>query len=753
MTTTWTIIGLRHQWEHPVIGWLLLPAGVILSAFACWRAAQAPYLDDGTRRFWRHLTMACGLFLGGIVANTVDAVGGTAPSQRIGPITLTWYLAVLAVTLWALLRLPSWQRTRSDWLRFSLDACVVLVTSTAMVWHFSLRDHQQWTAQTGSAGAMLAIVVVGCISGVTFVKVAFAGAGRLNRRALHILAGGSAASTVAGSLTPFFNDYPYLSTSLIAVPVATLSIQLAAVAQIRDSGGEPRERRRSRWGVGIPYLAVVAMNVLLLTTGPANAAESVIVKIGAVVSTVLVLIRQITVLHDNRRLLDTVDGNLTELRRFQEELTYQASHDHLTDVANRTSLDAHLDRLLTGGTPVHVALLDLDNFKTVNDRLGHRTGDRLLQTVSARLTATVGAHGLVARLGGDEFAVVIFDAGAAPVTALLDRVLTALHRPVEEIGSLPRYSASIGVTQSRQDDTPEELLRRADVAMYAAKELGGGRVHWFDAAMDDRAADSARLSADLEQALTHGEMFLLYQPIVELPSHRRAGVEVLLRWRHPQRGLIAPDVFIPMAERSGLILDIGLWVLENACRQGALWQHRYGDDAPAKVSINVSALQLAEPGFVADVEDILARTGVDRSRLMLEITETAVLDSGPALAAVRELRQRGLRVALDDFGTGQSSLSLLLDCPVDVLKVDKSFVSGSAVSNAGAAIVEGLIGFTSRLHLEAVAEGVETTEQAEHLHSAGYRLAQGYLFGRPIPAEAVEAAIDETVKKKSLSVG
>ncbi|GAA1649896.1 bifunctional diguanylate cyclase/phosphodiesterase [Actinoplanes couchii] len=741
LSTAWTVVGLWHQWAHPVVGWLPLPVGITLAAYACRQASKAPNIDAGTRRFWRHLAVACGFYLGGIVANTVDAVGGPTPSQRITATTLVWYLAVLGIVLWALLRLPSWQRTRSDWLRFSLDACVVLVTSSALVWYFSLHAHPQWAARTGSGGAMLVIVAVGFISVATFVKVAFAGAGRLNRRAVHILAVGSAASTVAGSLTPFLNDYPYLSSTLVAVPIGALGIQLAAIAQVRDSGRPPRARRRSRWVAGLPYLAVVAMNVLLLATNSAYPGENDIIKIGAVAITVLVMVRQILVLRDNRRLLETVDSNLTALRGFQAELTHQASHDPLTGVANRTSLDTHLDRLLSSGTPMHVALLDLDNFKIVNDRLGHRTGDRLLKTISARLTETVGGNGLVARLGGDEFAVVLPGAEAMQVTVLLDRVTTVLRQPIEGIGSLTGCAASIGVTTSWAGDTPEELLRRADVAMYAAKEQGGNRLHWFDAAMDHRAAESARLGADLEHALARGEMFLLYQPIVELPSHRHAGVEVLLRWKHPLRGLIPPDVFIPMSEQSGLIIDIGRWVLENACRQATTWQREYGDDAPEKVSINVSARQLAEPSFVSDVEDILTRTGVDRSRLMLEITETAVLDSGPALAAVRELRRRGLRVALDDFGTGQSSLSLLLDCPVDVLKVDKSFVSGSAVGNAGAAIVEGLIGFTSRLHLDAVAEGVETFDQAEHLHSAGYRFAQGYLFGRPMPAEAIEATL------------
>ena len=730
----WLLVGLAHEWARPVLGWLPLPLSAALAAYACHRAARIPGLDAGTRRFWRHLTIASVLFVAGIVANIVDAVGGAEPSQRIGPVTLAWYLSVLGVVLWALLRLPSWQRTRGDWVRFALDACVVLITSGAFVWHFSIRDHDRWTAQTGSAGAMLAIVVVGFVSMVTFAKVAFAGAGRLDRRALHLLAGGSAVSTVFGGMSPFLIDHPALSSSMVAVPLAALSIQLAATRQARGDGRPPRPRRRARISV-VPYLAVVAMDALLLTAGDSEG-----LRVSAVALTVLVMARQFAALRENRRLLTTVDANLTQLRRYQDQLTHQATHDRLTGVANRTWFEEQVGLLLTAGRSFHVALLDMDDFKVVNDRLGHHTGDALLTVVSDRLTAAVGAGGTVARLGGDEFALILTEP-AARLEPLLTAVVSVLRDPPALAGSLVRSVASVGVTAARPGDTAEELLRRADVAMYAAKALGGDRWHWFDPAMDEQAQQTARLGADLLGALGRGEFFLLYQPIVELPAGRPAGVEALLRWRHPSHGLVSPDVFIPLAEQNGTIVELGRWVLENACEQAARWQTGYGADAPAKVSINVSARQLAEPGFVDTVEAIIARTGVDRGRLLLEVTETAVLGAGASLEAVRRLREHGLRVALDDFGTGQSSLSLLLDCPVDVLKVDKSFVSGAAAGQAGAVIVENLIGFTDGLRLEAVAEGVETAEQAERLHAAGYHLAQGYLFGRPMTARDIEARL------------
>ncbi|MCY1144381.1 EAL domain-containing protein [Actinoplanes sp. Pm04-4] len=732
----WLLIGLGHEWSYPVLGWLPLPAGAALAGYACLSAARSRKLDPATRRFWRSLALAAALFGAGTVSNAFDALGGPQPSQRIGSVSMVLYLSVMGVVIWALLRLPSWQRTRGDWVRFTLDAWVVLVAGAAFVWQFSIRGNQEWVTASGSTGAVLVMVAVGFVAVVTFLKVALAGAGRIDRRALHLLAGGAALSALFGGLTPFLGEHPYLSSSFAAVPIGSLGMILAAGQQLRGGGRASLPRSHQRLSV-VPYLAVLAMIGLLLSTGGGDPA----VRIATALLTVMVMARQVYALIENRRLLTTVDANLTQLRDYQDRLSHQATHDPLTGVGNRALFEEATGLLIGGRAPVHVALLDMDDFKNVNDRHGHHTGDELLVLVSRRLRAVAGPQGIVARLGGDEFAIVLRDLEPVHVEEILNRVLAALREPPGLAGAPVRGVASIGVTTARPGDTPGDLLRRADVAMYAAKAAGGDRWQWFDAAHDEQAQEEARLGDDLDLALLRDEMFLLFQPIVELPSGRPTGVEVLLRWRHPTLGLVPPDVFVPLAERTGRIVDIGRWVLENASRQAALWQHRYGERAPAKVSINVSARQLAEPGFVAEVEDILARTGVDRDRLLLEVTETAVLGAGAPLEAVRELRERGLRVALDDFGTGQSSLSLLLTVPVDVLKVDKSFVSGEAAGQAGAVIVEHLIGFTNGLRMEAVAEGVETEDQAQRLHEAGYSLAQGFLFGRPVTAEEIESGL------------
>jgi predicted signal transduction protein with EAL and GGDEF domain len=381
--------------------------------------------------------------------------------------------------------------------------------------------------------------------------------------------------------------------------------------------------------------------------------------------------------------------------------------------------------------------------------MGHGLGDALLRAVSLRLHEPLRTVDLVARLGGDEFTLLLPGLDDERAGKLLLEVADAVRQPLTLDGHDLIARVSIGVTAVRAGDTPEELLRRADVAMYAAKHGGGGRCTWFDPMMDRRAADEARLAADLRQAVARDELYVLYQPIVELPHGRLAGVEALLRWRHPEHGLVSPGVFIPLAERDGIIVELGWWVLEQVVEQAARWEETYGPAAPEKVSVNISARQLREPGFPAQVAALLCSSGVDPGRLVAEVTETAVLGTGEAFEAVRALHALGIRVALDDFGTGQSSLSLLVDCPVKILKVDKSFVDGvGGPPAAQAVIVDALIGITEGLRIDAVAEGVETSDQAFKLHEMGYRYAQGFHFARPMAAEDVELLLDLPARGK-----
>ncbi|GGL33632.1 hypothetical protein GCM10014719_38540 [Planomonospora parontospora subsp. antibiotica] len=391
----------------------------------------------------------------------------------------------------------------------------------------------------------------------------------------------------------------------------------------------------------------------------------------------------------------------------------------------------------SGARGVALALVDLDDFKTINDRLGHAVGDALLTVVADRLRECVGPDDTVARLGGDEFAVLLRDVSAEEADRIAGRVIVALGTPARAADHDLLVQASIGLVAGEPDTDASELLRRADVAMYAAKEQGKSRYVRYTAEMDARTVEHARLGAELQHALVSGELFLLYQPVVTLPEGELSSVEALVRWRHPERGPVSPAEFIPVAERNGMIVQIGAWVLREACRQMAEWRRRYGAAGPVRMGVNVSPRQLREPSFVQAVTDVLRETGLRPEDLLLEITETAVFDGGPALETVRALHALGVKLALDDFGTGHSSLGLLRTCPVDVLKVDKLFVDGVTGTVENSVIATSLVQIAHALQLQAVAEGVETEAQARRLYQLGYRLAQGFHFAPPLPAEGV----------------
>jgi diguanylate cyclase (GGDEF)-like protein len=732
----WFLIGLGHVWAHPVGGWVALPFMAALAARACLRVWRRDELSATGRTFWLRIGLACGVLCAAVVSNAIDATGGPdAPSRYVSPLTSALLLGLLFFAFGAMLRLTSWHRSRPEWVRFGLDASIVLVTAGVLVWHYSLRHIL--TTEAGAILPMIAVITLVLISALSLIKLTFAGSGHLDRIALQIITVGVALAAVSGSLAPHLRHRPQLSGTMLATALISLAVQFAAERQLRAPANPPARRSARRYTV-LPYVALAAANLTLIAAATRAGGELLLLVVCAVVLSGLVAVRQVSALRENNLLLDTVDGNLRQMRGYQDQLDHEVTHDALTGMPNRTLFTA---ALATGG-PLHLALLDVDDFKVINDRLGHGTGDELLRAIGDRLNAMIGPEDMAARLGGDEFTLLLTGRTDDEAAALLDRVLDAVQQPLIVAGyeTTPRVSA--GLTVAETGDTPEELLRRADVAMYAAKSVSGGRWTWFDPIMDQLAAADATLGAHLSHAIARDELFMLYQPIVELPHGRFAGVEALVRWRHPEHGVVSPAVFIPLAERSGYIVELGRWVLRQVVFQAAAWQREYGAGAPAKVSVNISARQLQEPGFAEEMAELLATSGVDVRGLVAEVTETAVLGTGAALDAVRALNALGLRVALDDFGTGASSLSLLVDCPVQILKVDKSFVDGVTTASPQAVIVDSLIAITEGLRIEAVAEGVETAEQAERLHRVGYRLAQGYHFARPMPADDVALLLE-----------
>jgi diguanylate cyclase (GGDEF)-like protein len=433
------------------------------------------------------------------------------------------------------------------------------------------------------------------------------------------------------------------------------------------------------------------------------------------------------------------------VRRRTGELRHQALHDALTGLPNRVLALDCAEQMLATDERRHVAALyvDLDGFKQVNDTFGHAIGDELLRMVAGRLTTVLRAGDMAARLGGDEFVVLL--AGIGPDTApkrVAERLLEALARPYDlgaTVGRQLSVTASIGLAEGPRDSA-DELLRDADLALYEAKAAGRNRYERFRSGMQSACEQRLTLEMDLAEAIDRRELFLVYQPTFDLRSERMTGVEALIRWRHPRLGVVSPNDFIPMAERSGLIVPIGRWVLEEASRQAATWR-RCGHHI--SVSVNVSARQLDGDGLIEDVRHALARSGLEPASLTLEVTETALMrDPDVAAEHLTTLKELGIRIAIDDFGTGYSSLAYLRRFPADVLKIDRSFVEGVATSTEAAALVHTLVQLGKSLGLETLAEGIEDRAQLQALRREHCDVGQGFLLSRPLEPEAVAEMLD-----------
>jgi diguanylate cyclase (GGDEF)-like protein/PAS domain S-box-containing protein len=436
--------------------------------------------------------------------------------------------------------------------------------------------------------------------------------------------------------------------------------------------------------------------------------------------------------------------DVTPRKGLEEELRRQAFHDSLTGLANRALFADRLEHALArthrSGQSIAVLFIDLDDFKTVNDSLGHGEGDRLLVAVAERLVGAVRAGDTIARMGGDEFAVLIEDPVEAEAPEVVaQRLLSALEAPFEQGAKELFVHASVGVAASTsRSQTADELLRDADVSMYTAKSNGKNRVEVFVPSMHEAALARFALKADLERAVEREEFALVYQPIMHLATGRVAGVEALLRWHHPRRGLVGPTEFIPVAEETGLIVRLGRWVLEQACSQALAWDE--ATSTPLTMSVNVSARQIQAPGFVDDVARVLASTGLAPARLTLELTESVLMQDVEGTASTLDaLKALGIRLAIDDFGTGYSSLTYLDRFPIDELKIDRSFVATMTTGPDQSALVRSILKLSETLHLGTVAEGIEQADQLAELKALGAGMGQGYFFAQPLTPEALTA--------------
>lgn len=512
---------------------------------------------------------------------------------------------------------------------------------------------------------------------------------------------------VAGSLL-FFTEENLAQTFIIAcVPVFIASFLIVP------------------WS-GIVVAAVVILGTIALGYSTVNYLSLFVLT--AVTMVVYLLTRSLNIAH--------------------QENHHKAFHDNLTGLPNRDlfldRLRQALDRSSRDRVLRAVLFLDLDNFKVINDSLGHKAGDELLKVVAGRLRACLRPADTAARLGGDEF-VVLLDGvtGVGDATRVAERIAEAVVRPIELGERQVVVGASVGIALTADHESqPEVVLRNADVAMYEAKKEGKGRTKVFDPGMFAQALRRLELGNDLRRAIEQEELRLYYQPKVLLGTDSITGVEALVRWEHPERGLILPNEFIPLAEETGVIVPLGWWVLREACRRAREWGEQYPAALPLGMSVNVSVKQFQQPDLVRGLAGILQEVGLEPSRLQLEITESMVMeDTEYAAGLLRELKGLGVKLAVDDFGTGYSSLSLLRRFPLDELKIDKEFVDGLGQIDQDEAIVRLVIDLSHALGLEAVAEGVETVEQLARLREMGCDQAQGYYFWESLTGEEAAALL------------
>jgi diguanylate cyclase (GGDEF)-like protein len=724
--TLWYVVWATVGAGPAALAYLAMPLNAALGCAAVAAMLRRARLEPAARRFWRLLLLAIGcLALGyGLLAVTAFRDTTVLPSL---PIPAAALVAVgFLVAMWAVGKVPLGIHGRTERWRQALDRSIAFLGCTTVLFFFGLfpmiNADDPWTTQAMVLVGMSAVLAVG---GIT--KVSYIAGGPVDRVAMRLIGamGLTGAMVALLSVAPGFAGV--VPAQAVFMPLAPVLAALAARRQWTGSGAP--SRRANTW---LPYLAMAAVDLPLLAmlAGPFTWADRFAI-VAAVLVNALVAVRQFVTIRENSRLL-------REKRASEDRLRYEVTHDGLTGLANRGLFRERLAAGLTAGEAT-VLLVDLDDFKTVNDSLGHEVGDQLLVAVAERLRIAVGDAGLPVRLGGDEFAVLLTDPAVLGET-VAQRVLDAFAGPMSD--HLLLAHASIGIATAPAGTPTNSLMRDADVAMYTAKQRGKANWVRFRDGMEASVFAHAKLGGELRRALDDGELRLHYQPIMDLARRRVVGVEALVRWQHPTRGLVSPAEFIPAAEATGLIVPLGRWVMREACRQTAAWLAEFGPDALQKIAPNVSVRQLHDPDFVADVRAALADSGLPADRLVLELTESAVLRGPQVSQVLHELHDAGVRLALDDFGTGESSLSLLRSFPASIIKLDKSFVDGIELDEPGSpeatarqAVARAVIQLAGALCLDTVAEGIENEEQARRLYNLGYTLGQGFHLARPMPAE------------------
>jgi diguanylate cyclase (GGDEF)-like protein len=701
-------------------------------------------LDRRARRPWRLMIAS---FLVHIASGVVFGMTVDQPPNEFLPshvVAFALHLVAVAVLLAALFSFTAEPLSRRGWMKVAFDATTVIGGSVMALWYLLIGP----VLASPDRGPLLPLMVtvtvaVGNLTLLLGVSIViFRGVASTARRPVSILLLGTLCYVGLGLYTAFTasnGQLPSVNPVLcVAVVLPGFLMSMAAAEQCRlvAVGDTPAVGQQPfRTHTTVPYLGLVVgfgiLTVAAVRSGSLYPWTGLVA--GAVVMTAGVAARQLVALRENHDLVVT---------------------DSLTGLANRLRLKDAMSRAAArsrrSGESMGVLLIDMDGFKKINDTLGHDAGDALLVKFAAVLRESVMSSDTTARLGGDEFAVVLDGVGSAEdATAVAERILTRARETVTYYGDAPmamRASIGVAVTNFATDtDVADEtmLLHRADVAMYAAKRKRACGWQLFAADMDDDI-DTRVLRTDLAHAVAKDQLRLEYQPIVALRTGDLIAFEALARWQHPTLGLVPPATFIPLAEESGAIHEIGAWILEKACHQVLTWQNRLPPHRALHLSVNVSARQLENASLAEDVLATLDRVGFNPRNLVLELTESALVEDRSALSQLDTLREHGIRIALDDFGTGYSSLRHLTRLPVDILKLDRCFVEELNGQPDGSAVAEAVIRLGQILHLDTVAEGIETSQQAAELELLGCSTAQGYHFARPLAVTAVDTLLDDS---------
>jgi diguanylate cyclase (GGDEF)-like protein len=731
LVSVWATIGVLvwlviRNADDVTYGYYGGPFALAAGAFACHRIVRAGELARPVRTFWLRLEFAAASLALTAVIALARANNNTGMSIWVAVPMMLGVSLLLA----AFLGLPAPRRTALCWLRGTLDTLTIAIASALIFWYVVLDLAPAGTslsdkviAAVVGVGGVLLLVVVG--------KSAAAPETVVDPAALRVLTTGPVTCVAGTILLIAGDDRSRLALSVLALPLTGAAMCIGAYLQRRaltrpSASSFPA---RSVFDM-LPFAAVIATAGLVITVSAQDMnARQRIVIIGALLITGCVVARQLLSLRENTLALRGI-------RRQQAELERLALSDNLTGLPNRTRFLVALGERLDAGLPAAAVLIDVDDFKMINDTIGPAAGDQLLFQVSQRLRERCTGDEMPARLGGDEFAVLLADGDPVAAEAAANRLLLALADPFRVGEQQLLLHASAGIAIPGVGEGADEVLRNADIAMYAAKESGKASFVRFEPRMRDDMINHATLAGELRNGIARGELRLLYQPVFDLVTGRLHGCEALVRWQHPSRGFVSPGEFIPVAERSGLIVPLGAWVLREACEQLARWRSEYGPGAVEAVNVNVAVRQLRAAGFVDEVAAVLSDTGLTSRNLILEVTESSVVDGWQVQEALQALHDMGVRLALDDFGTGQSSLSLLRAFPVDVLKLDKSFVDGIAdgADRGRLAVAAAVAQLAEHLQLKAVAEGIETQEQLDRLRDIGYRYGQGFFMAKPLPA-------------------